>query len=334
MKKLTASEQVWSRPFIADLFTAGGLVRFPIRTFGTNFIADYYKSNASAICDEIKNRNFNFNALDSDLDRLSRCSVYQLHARDKGSKKLTAVQMANIIAAFCAEQDILWDDINTTRTTVEMETYRKSTLGRACWDFGCFLSQRADKRGTRARASTTRTVDPTTGKVVPKNNYKSSGPKSGLIGGLIGEPGEKIKFSASDNLFVIICKADKPKPQYVFVDPVSYKADVNKVRFGDPSGYSACKLVFNSYTAATEAIERITAYDLKVPVDITGFEIVQHKVDDNGYFNIKTEVGSAYIQARKLNEAIMEAASAEQEQERFSEISDIDVYTEAFIDHV
>lgn len=334
-KKLTASEQTWYQPFIVDLFAAGELTKFDVRSYNRNWIKYFSNTTdaAKVICTEIKHRNFDFPATDDALARLSKVSIYPLHERGKG-KSLTAMQMANIIAAFCAEHEILWDDINTTRTTTEMDTYRMSILGKACWEFGCFLSQSLAKKDTKPRAAATRTIDPATGKAAPKNPYKASGPKSGIIGGLIGEPGEKIKFSASDNLFVVICKADKPKKQYIFVDPVSYKADVNKVRFGDPSGYSTCKLVFDSYTAAAEAIDRITAYGLKVPVDITGFEIIRHKVDTNGYFNIKTEIGSAYIQASKLNEAIMEACTEESATDESSWISDVDVYTEAFIDHV
>jgi hypothetical protein len=334
-KKLTAVEQTWYRPFIADLFSAGGRITFGVRSYYNNWISYYShtKDAAAIICNEIKNRNFDFTTADAALETLTSAAVYPLHNPGSG-KKLTSMQMANIIAAFCAEHEILWDDINTTRTTTEMDTYRMSVLGKACWNFECFLSQNLAKKDAKTRAAATRTIDPATGKVAPKNPYKTSGPKSGVIGGLIGEPGEKIKFSTSDNLFVVLCKADKPKKQYIFVDPVAYKADVNKVRFGDPSGYSTCKLVFDSYAAAEEAIERIEAYSLRVPVDITGFEIIRHKVDPNGYFNIKTEIGSAYIQASKLNEAIMEACASEQESAEASWISDVDIYTEAFIDHV
>jgi hypothetical protein len=328
-KKLSASEQTWANTFLADLFAAGGLVKFNVIDNGRNWFFSHAAEAAQSICAEIKHRNFNFPAIDAHLARLSRLTIYPLHAAGKG-KTLTAMQMANIIAAFCAEHEILWDDINTTRTTTEMDTYRRSILGRACWEFGCFLSQKMAAKDTKPRVAGTRTIDPVTGKAIPKNGYKASGPKSGSIGGLIGEPGEKIKFTSSDNLFVVVCTADKPKKQYIFVDPVSYKADVNKVRFGDPSGYSTCKLVFNSYAAAAEAIDRVTAYGLKVPTDVTGFEIMRHKIDANGYFNIKTEIGDAFIQASKLNEAVMEACAEEPEETKATWISDVDVYAEAF----
>ena len=334
-KKLTALERTWYRPFIADLFSAGDLAKFDVRGSGRNWIKqfDSTRKAAAIICNEIKYRNFDFPNVDTALENLTRISFTPLHDTGK-SKSLNTTQMANMIASFCAEHEILWDDINTTRTTTEMDTYRMSVIGKACWEFGCFLSQNTAKKDAKPRAASTRTIDPATGKVAPKNGYKASGPKSGTIGGLIGKPGEKTKFSTSDNLFVVLCQADKPKKQFMFVDPVSYKADVNKVRFGDPSGYSTCKLVFDSYTAAAEAIDRVTAYGLKVPVDITGFEIIRHKVDPNGYFNIKTEVGSAYIQASKLNEAMLEACSETHDDHKDSWVADIDVYTEAFIEHV
>jgi hypothetical protein len=251
---------------------------------------------------------------------------------------LTETQLANIIAAFCAEQEIFWDDVNTARTTTEMEVYRKSILGKACWNFGCFLSQTVAKKGTRTRTGTvTYTTDPATGKRIPKSGYKSSGPKSGLIKGLIGEPGDKTTFSRHTPLFVIVCTSTKTKKQYVFVDPLATKADPNKIKLGDPSGYSACKLFFDSIDAAQNAIDTIKTGDFRIPDDISGLTLAKQTADTNGYFKISTEVGPAYIKASKLNEAIEEALedsaseSTENHTSRFPEINDIDVYTEAML---
>lgn len=332
-KKLTGTESIWSQPFLHDLFEAGGLLKRPVRSYSGNYITSRgFTEQAETICNEIKFRNFDFPKTNDAIRRIAMYTyVEPLHAGKSGDyKKLKDTQIANIIAAFCAEHEIFWDDVNTHRTTVEMDTYRKTLLGNACWNFKCFLSQQAEKKPARAAAK--RAVDPATGKIVPKSGYKSSGPKSGLIGGLIGEPGEKIILPASTCLALILCKSTKAKKQYVFVDPIANKAEINKVKLGDPSGYSACKLFFDSIDAAENALAVIESGAIKIPVDISGFELVKQKVDPNGYFKIATDVGPAYIKASKLNEAadkdMVEGCGTRIP--KFPPINDIDVYSEAF----
>lgn len=338
-KKLSAKEAKFSRPVVHDIFEAGGLLKHSVRTEGTNYIINRgLEAAARNICNEIKTRDFKFHTLDSALEAIAeRCYFYNLHVR-YDSSTLKATQIANILAAFCAEQEIFWDDVNTLRTAVEMETYRKSLLGNACWNFKCFLSQNISKSKTTTRSAATRTIDPTTGKAVPKSGYKSSGPKSGLIKGLIGEPGEKVFLPSGTNAYVIRCGSTKAKKQYVFVDPLTYVADPNKIRLGDPSGYSACKLFFGSIAEAQNAIDKIESGAVKVPVDISGFEIVKQPVDTNGYFILATEIGPAYVKASKLNEAIsgdLDEAIIDDVKttSRFPEINDIDTYTEAMLHH-
>lgn len=331
MAKLTKVETTWSRPFLHDLFEAGGLLKRPVRTHSVNHISDReYFDQAKAICDEIKYRAFDFPKLDSAFRSISNFTyVEPLH--DDGVagsyKRLEADQMAHIIAAFCAEHEIFWDDINTRRTTTEMETYLMSTLGKACWEFGCFLSQRPDKKA--GAASKTRT--PRAAGAAPKSEYKSSGPRSGDIKGLIGEPGKKITYTSGTLLYVIVCESSKPKTQYVYIDPLAYRANPNKVKLGDPSGYSACKLFFDSIEAAEKAVKHIKA-TFDIPSHITDFIIKKQTADSNGYFAVATDVGTAFIKASKLNEEIVEEMTEETKSRRtsrFPKINDIEVYNEA-----
>lgn len=331
-KKLTASEQTWSRAVLHDIFEAGGLLKFSKRTAGRNLIKAYGRDEeAKLICEEIKFRNFDFPKLDKALYTLaSRTAFMQLGGESGKRKDMTANQIANIIANFCAEQAIYWDDVNTHRTTVEMDTYRMSILGKSCWEFGCFLSQQADKKTASApRAAGTRTPG-----AAPKSGYKSSGPKSGLIKGLVGKPGEKIKLTSV--VYAVTGISTKPKAQYLFVDPLASSSVVNKAKVGDPSGYSACKLFFTTPEAAKAAAEKIVAFG-EVPSHISSLEIVRAGADSNGYFLIETTVGQAYIKASKLNEEIMESIEDTVEEpvaestrkSRYPEINDIDTYTEA-----
>jgi hypothetical protein len=333
MAKLTKTEATWSKPFLHDLFEAGGLLKRPVRTHSVNHISERkYFEQAKAICDEIKYRAFDFPKLDSAFRTLSSITyVEPLHDDGKGGYKLLdAAQMASIIAAFCAEQEIFWDDINTHRSTTEMDTYRMSILGKACWEFGCFLSQRPTKKaGATTKTRATRT--PRTAGTAPKSGYKSSGPRSGEIMGLFGEPGDKSMFSRSDVLMVIVCESSKPKTQYVYVDPLTYKADPNMARLGDPSGYSACKLFFESIADAQDAIDIIKT-EYTIPDHISGFTIKKQAADPNGYFKIRTNLGPAYIKASKLNEEITEEMTEETKAghtAKFPAINDVEVYSEA-----
>jgi hypothetical protein len=330
MAKLSATELVWKQPVIHDIFVAGGLLKKSVRTQGTNFIARYCAESAESICSEIKNRTFDFPKTDAALKDIAGWRFQPLHESGAG-KRLTAKQIANILANFCTENEIFWDDINTLRTTVEMDTYRMSFLGKACWDYKCFLSQQSGKT-TRSISPTTRTAG---GSTAPKSDYKSSGPKSGLIKGLVGEPGEKTTFPSSDVLYVIVCDSTKKKKQYVFIDPLKPVAEINKVRFGDPSGWSSCKIFFSSLSEVEKALERIKSEGFSVPVDVLGFHIEKQKADPNGYFLVATDLGNVYIKASKLNEAIEESLVTEPETgkrtSRFPEINDIDVYHEAML---
>jgi hypothetical protein len=327
-KRLTASEQTWSRPVIHDLFEAGGLIKYSVRDYSRNWVSQYSstKSCAEAICNEVKFREFNFPKLDSALNQLSSsANFYPLHERGPGSKRLTANQLANIIAAFCAEHEIFWDDVNTLRTTTEMDTYRRTILGKSCWEFGCFLSQQAAKKPSAPR----RAVVGSGERTAPKSGYKSSGPKSSYVRGLVGAPGEKTVLKPGTVVFVIQCDSTKPKKQYVYVSPLASSA----VKLGDPSGYSDCKLFFDSYDKAIEVVNSIKER-AKIPEHISGFTVAKQYADPNGYFAVETDYGIALIKASKLNESVEETVDAGNAERGFSEIANIDVYTEAFIDHV
>lgn len=331
MARLSSAEAAWSRPVIHDIFTAGGLVKTSIRTDSRNSIERRRLENeAKIICDEIKNREFNFPAVDKAIARIANYATFYPLRDGGGGKSLTAKQIADILAYACATQEVFWDDVHTARSTVEMETYRMGYLGRACWEFKCFLSQQAEKKPA------TRTPRPvgaggTAGTARGASSYKSSGPKSGTIGGLIGAPGEK-SYLPGPTAYDIVCTCPtKKKQQFVFIDPISNKADPNKVRFGDPSGQTACKLVYATQAEAEAAIERIYASGLRIPADITGFTAAYMKLDRNGYFKVRTEIGDAYIKAVILNEQVEEDLEADvtTRKSKFPEIADIDVYSEA-----
>jgi hypothetical protein len=332
-KELTAAEVALSKAFLHDLFVAGGLVKYPIRTLGDNYVARYCTEEAKVICKEIKYRTFDFLSTDYAISTIAgSCWVYPLNEPGK-AKRPDKHSIANIIAAFCAENEILWDNVNVPRTVTEMETFRKSLLGNACWQFGCFLSQTSEKAAATTSKTTKSTKAGATRGSAPKSDYKVSGAKSGLIKGLIGKPGEKTTFARGKYLYSVLCSSTKTKPQFAFIDPVSTLSDPNVVRLGDPSGYTACKLFFTSVDEANAAIEKIKS-SIIIPDHISGFSPARASADANGYFLVRTEIGPAYIKARKLNETIAEELEETEDNSarkaKFPEINDVDTYTEAF----
>jgi hypothetical protein len=333
-KRLGSAEARWSRAVLHDIFEAGGIIKYPKRTYKANGTM-YRKESAEVICKEIKFREFNFTGVDNAIRKIAYYSYfYDLHGTtDTKSRQLNEAQIAHILAAFCAENGIFWDDVNTSRTTVEMETYTTKTIfGAACWAFECFLSQQADKKTPVAKSAASRgaSASRTTGGG-PTSGYKSSGPKSSLVVNLVGKPGEKIHPPKSTPLILIRCTSDKPKKQYVYINPLR----TSSVSLGDPSGYSDCKLFFKTISDAQDAIRLIKSGTVTVPSHITDFSLEKQAVDSNGYFEVETNVGNAYIKASKLNEAIEEDLDECSDSKtavrtsRFPEIMDIDVYTEA-----
>jgi hypothetical protein len=324
MAKLTKPEQTGFKPFIHDIFTAAGIVKKDVRTSGINTIIVYdLVEEAKVICNEIKLRKFDFTAVDDALKRIAQrqyasgFTVYALHTNEK--VRLNQKQLADVLAAFCAEREIFWDDVNTSRTTTEMDVYRSTVFGGACWAFGCFLSQHLGKTAKSGGSSP---------KTAPASSYKSSGPKSSMAKGLVGEPGEKTMLPAGGVVYLIECISTKPKKQCIFIDPLKS----NQLRFGDPSGWSTCKILFSSLADAEAALEKIKAGSYSIPSHITELRIAKQKVDPNGYFIISTDVGNVYINASKLNEAITEASSKKARPRTSSYgIKNIDVYHEAMI---
>ena len=332
-KKLGSAEARWSRAVLHDIFEAGGLLKYSKRTYKSNGVA-YRKDSAAVICNEIKNREFNFSEVDNALRRIAYYSYfYDLHGTEETkSRQLNEAQIAHILAAFCAENKIFWDDVNTSRSTTEMEVYTtKSIFGAACWAFECFLSQNIDKKSPKVKASSSASTGSTSARAAASGSgYKSEGPKSSLAKGLVGTPGEKIHPPKSTPLVLIRCVSTKPKKQYVYVNPLKSATAC----LGDPSGYSDCKMFFKTIGEAQDAI-RLIKSGATLPSHITDFTLEKSSVDANGYFEIKTDIGNAYIKASKLNEAIEEELEESTEKKtsartsRFPEIMDIDVYSEA-----
>lgn len=344
---LNSRDQETAKGFLVDLFYNGGLIGGSdtataaaaggLKYRKTEFDYGDAKKACVLLCDEIKNRAFNFFKADDALNELATKKFYADSAaigQVKGARKIQrpAEVLAAYIANFCKNAGIYWDDINTNRTVYEMDAYKKTLLGGALWDYGCFLSQvinnttpaasAATTSGGRTRAASTRQPGQP-----PANQYKSSGPQSGNVRDLIGQPGQKIQASQRDVLCITGNNANSGSPAFALIRPLEKSGasgSTNKVFISSSHGYTACQCYFEDLPAA----QAFLADCQKIcPSNISNLHIAKRSREKNGYFKVGTEFGPVLISAQKMNEAINnkhESVFAGRE------IQDIDAYTEAF----
>lgn len=230
--------------------------------------------------------------------------------------------LASILADMCAKCRIYWDDLS--HTPQELTYLKKTKFGKALWDFECFLSQdpaNAASTPTTKTASTSQTggtsQSSTTSTGAPANGYKSSGPQSGNVINLLGQPGVKSVSQNSGGLVYCI-EADKigKNTPNAFVKPLNsaYQTNsANKVCFGSGNGYTDCKCWFDDLNKAEAFLKECQN---KFGSSFTNIHIAKAKADPNGYFWVKTEFGDCAIKASKLNE---EAESKMIDDEPFDE---------------
>lgn len=143
------------------------------------------------------------------------------------------------------------------------------------------------------------------------SQIKSSGPHLKDIPNLTGTPGNKTTLSG-----IVFCiEADKigKNTPYAFITPLQVvgndiitvsKANAEIVKFGSGNGYTDCKLWFTDQNLAANAL----AYcQNKFGSKFTNYVLGKANADKNGYFQVTTALGIAYIKAGRLNEELDEA---------------------------
>ena len=358
MAKLSQRDKSAGRGFLLDLFVVGGILDENDLSFGDRLAArqsdiDGKGPEALIICKEIKNRLFDFFEVDKALKSLEGCRFYAepsvtgawKYSSEEGKVRQvsrTADKLAAIIADFCADNQIYWDDVNTNRTVDELEQYKQTLIGAALWNEGCFLSQAAQRKAAAATKTTSRAPRaPRTAGTTPTSGYKTSGPQSGNARGLIGQPNAKTIFPAGTTMYGIFgtnTKSSKPTPAFALVNPLEAKgaslsnSSINKVFINSSHGYTDCRCFFDSRAAADAFLQKCISMSL-CPAFVQGLQVGRANADPNGYFQVETECGPVFIQAHKLNELFAQK-SAEVAQKKAStpkyEIHDIATFEEAF----
>ena len=264
-----------------------------------------FKASAKAVCDEVINRDFT--NVDSDINYLSRFK-YDVNLSPNGRsiiKKFKPELVAKSLVYLAELTNAYWDD--TIRTPYEVDEFKKTLLGAAVWKYGRYISAIKDKT-SKATSSNASAGAKASGQP-PKNNYKQSGPQSGNVRDLKGNPGEKVIADGSF-IYKIIGDGMGANVPNVFINPISSSGasgSTNKVKIGSGNGYTDCTCFFDDPNDAQNFLNKILASG-KVPVNVANLRVVKMKADPNGYFLAGTEYGTCAISARKLNEALTEEA--------------------------
>lgn len=338
MAKLSSKDKETAKGFLLDVFYAGGLIKDGETSVGNNIryrsmpINYYSKGAATTLCNELKFRAFDFFNVDKALNDLSTRKFYADSTKTSrgGSRMIQRSKelLAAYVADFCKDNQIYWDDIHTNKTTYEMDAYKKTVIGGALWDFGCMLSQNINQAPPAASSTTTpttaRRASTRTPGQPPVNNYKQSGPQSGNIRDLHGQPGVKVQANASGSNIIFCIEGDNAKASaskaYALIKPLTKGADVNgtnKVFISSSHGYTDCVCYFDDINNANTFLQKCLA---ACPANITNLKVVKRRAESNGYFLVGTEFGEVAISAQKMNE----------QHESFShEINDVEAYEEA-----
>lgn len=307
--KLTPAEERNARSWLHDVFLAGKILdesRAKRADDSDRFYNRYSnKSRIVAACEDICNEilNRSFKDVQNSLIYVSNYYFYKDFNNTKTISKGSSV-LASYIAWFCKENGLYWDD--TMATTYEVELFEKTDLGQAVKDFGCYISMVKPAKTTK-KVSTTSGAGTKSGQ--PKNGYKASGGQSSNVRNLIGTPGVKINISGTEAYCIEGVNANTSKIPAAYIKPLSSSGasgNTNKVFIGDPSGYTDCKLFFAVYTDALNFLSECDNHNI-TPSNISNLQVVKAKIDKNGYFEVGTEFGPAFIKASKLNEELMEA---------------------------
>lgn len=221
--------------------------------------------------------------------------------------------LAKFVAWFCAEYEYWWDDSNIS--TFELDQIKQSVLGKALFDFECFMSQPGNNNTSTANTPNKTTNGNTTRNARGSSSYKTSGGQSSQARALIGQPGVK-EYITGSAYWIKGVKAGSNNTQCAFVRPLvpaGAAGSVNRVFVGDPSGNKDCRVFFDNEQTAIDFLNKCQTNN-KVAANISNLNVVRTNADQNGYFQVDTEFGPVYIKASKLNEEIEEDFELEDKQ--------------------
>lgn len=172
-------------------------------------------------------------------------------------------------------------------------------MGKALWDFRCFVSQEPDTNKVSApKTSTPRAASTNVGSGATTT---SSGSKLNLsnAGGLLSQQKEILNVSDMYWIDGQFTNPGKTKPR-LHVSPFNQSSPLT-VKYGSGQGFDDCVLFFDDINKAAEFMTKANAAK---PSSVSSLSLKRRKTDTNGYFKVNTQFGEAYIAASKLHEAL------------------------------
>lgn len=295
----TPAAESAAKTFLHDITLAAGIRTNNQRSNGLPKFNPQFKSSAKLVCDEVINRDFT--DIDSSILYLARYS-YNISMTGAKYKSFNAEFVAKSLVYLAEMANAYWDD--TIRTPYEIEEFNKTILGKTVLKYGRYISA---IKGKSAKATSGTSGSRAAGQL-PKNDYKQSGPQSGNVRDLLGQPGDKVLADGSVVYKIIGYNPASKNVPNAFINPISSSGasgSTNKVKIGSGNGYTDCTCFFDDPNDAQDFLDKIIASG-KIPVNVSNLRIVKVKADANGYFLVGTEFGQCAISARKLNEDLAE----------------------------
>ena len=356
-----------AKAWLHDIFVWGGLANTPKRSvsiekyrymYGThpeNFRKDdpKYRDAAKTICACIRNRQVEtqrFLAFDAAIKLISQCHFLPELSAARGNVRETPETLCAFIAWFCDENKLVYNNINTS--IEEMKQIKNTTIGSTLWDAYLYAKDHtpesnpskatldtdkavADKSDTgtvNPTPSTTTTTSSGTGTATP-TTVKQGGPaghtlyRSNARGMLtqgkltdISGPGGYVYWIGGE--FV---NAGKTEPK-LHVKP-QYGSNPLKVNYGSGQGYNDCILYFPSEQSARNFMG---IADAAKPGNVKSLRVKKIGEDKNGYVEVATEFGNAYIKASKLHEEVEEELTEDKEEKSYSYKEVAEAYFDGF----
>lgn len=315
----TPAGELAAKAWMHDVMSIAGVLPQSQRTANYIYFTRYSNTpttSATAICNELINRDFE--NIDASISRISNYRFFPNFTTDDRTKLYKEADIAKAIVYMAECFGLYWDD--TIRTPYEIDEFKKTILGNAVYTYGRYISAIKDKT-TKAHASSNANT-PRVATSAPQNNYKQSGPQSGNVRGLLGNPGDKVYADTAISYRIEGDKVKSNTPR-VFIKPLTASGaagNSNKIYISSGNGYTDCTCYFDDPNEAQKFLDKILQ-DLQKLInekraisDITNLHVAKIKSDSNGYFLVDTEYGPCAVSAKTLNEAMTEALEEEAKQ--------------------
>ena len=338
MSLLPTDEIKVAKAWLHDVFVWGGLASTPKRTvpiekyrymYGThedNFRRDdpKYQNAAKTVCACITSRKVEtqkFLAFDEAINTLSRCTFLPDLTISKGYIKVTPEAICAFIAWFCDENKLVYNNINTS--VEEMKQIKNTLIGKTLWDNYLFAKDHTpennpnkgpininiDIPNTSSTQATSTASTPSGNTGTPVATTVKAGSAAGHTlyrhnaSGILTQ-GKLTNISNGYYVYWIggeFTNPGKTQPK-LHVKP-QYGRTPLKVDYGSGQGYNDCILYFASEQAARNFMG---IADANKPSKVKSLQIKKIGEDKNGYVEVETEFGNAYIKASKLHEEVEE----------------------------